>query len=123
MGICAVTCATAYGYVQVGKLKVYLLFLSNCPLHYSPGTLSTSLGPLPLQSRGFMLIGIHLVMGGHPTPQIAKAEAGLAEIKRTLYHLRPAYVLVLRMVLAYVISALNYVYEAMPPRPTRLRHT
>ena len=31
--------------------------------------------------------------------------------------------LVLPIVLAYVISALNYVYEVMPPCPTRLRHT
>ena len=37
--------------------------------------------------------------------------------------MRPAYVLVLRIVLAYVVSALDYVYEAMPPCPTRLRRT
>ena len=121
MGMCAVTCAAACGSVQVGKLKVYHLVLHNRRLHHAPGTLPTTLGPLPVQLRGFMLTGIPLVMGEHPSPQIAKAAASLAKIERALYHLRPACVLILRIVLAYVISALNYVYEAMPPYPTRLR--
>ena len=74
-----------------------------------------TVGPLQLQPGGFMLTHIPLVMGEHPTPQIAKAEASLAKIERALYHLRPAYMLVLRIVLAYVVSALDYVYDAMPP--------
>ena len=123
MGIYAVTCAAACGSVQVGKLKVYHLVLRNCRLHYAPGTLPTPLGPLPLQSGGFMLTGVPLVMGKQPGPQIAKAEASLAKIERALYRLRPAYVLVLRIVLAYVVAPVDYVYEAMPPCPTRLRRT
>ena len=118
-----VTCAAASGSVQVGKLKVYHLVLRNRRLHYAPGTLPTPLGPLPLQSGGFMLTGVPLVMGEQLGPQIAKAEVSLAKIERMLYRLRPAYVLVLRILLAYVISALDYVYEAMPPCPTRLRRT
>ena len=47
-----------------------------------------------------MLTGIPLVMGEHPAPQVAKAEASVAKVERALYHLRPAYVLVLRIVLA-----------------------
>ena len=123
MGICAVTCAAACGSVQVGKLKVYRLVVRHRRLHYASGTLPTTLGPLQLQSGGFMLTGIPLVMGEHPAPQVAKAEASLAKVERALYRLRPAYVLVLRIVLAYVISALDYVYDAMPPCPTHLRHT
>ena len=107
----------------MGKLKVYHLVLHNRRLHYAPGTLPTTLGPLPLQSGGFMLTGVALGMGKHPGPRIAQAEASLAKIERALYRLRPAYVLVLRIVLAYVVSALDYVYEAMPPCPTRLCHT
>ena len=56
-------------------------------------------------------------MGEQPSPQIAKAEARLAKMERALYRLRQAYLLVLRIVLAYVVSALDYVYEAMPPCP------
>ena len=37
-------------------------------LHYASGTLPTTLGPLRLQSGGFMLTGIPLVMGEHPSP-------------------------------------------------------
>ena len=87
------------------------------------GTLPTTLGTLQLQSGGFMLTGIPLVMGEYPASQVAKAEASLAKVGRVLYHLRPAYVLVLRIVLAYVVSALDYVYDAMPLCPTRLRRT
>ena len=58
MGICAADC----GSVLVVKLKVYHLVLRNRRLHYAPGTLPTTLGPLPLQSGGFMLIGLPLVM-------------------------------------------------------------
>ena len=50
-----------------------------------------------------MLTGVPLVMGEHPCPQIAKAEASLAKIECTLYRLRPAYVLVLRIVLAPLV--------------------
>ena len=123
MGICAVTCAAACGLVQVGKLKMYQLVLRSRWLHYAPGTPPTTLGPLPLQSRGFMLTGVPLVMAEHPGPLIVKAEVSLAKIKRALYRLRPAYMLVLRIVLAYVVSALDYVYEALPPCLTRLRRT
>ena len=70
-----------------------------------------------------MLTSIRLVMGEYPAPQVAKAEASLAKVGRALYRLRPAYVLVLRILLAYVVSALDYVYDAMPPCPTRLGHT
>ena len=47
----------------------------------------------------------------------------MAKVEHALYRLRPAYVLVLRIVLAYVVSAFDYVYDAMPPCPTHLRHT
>ena len=70
-----------------------------------------------------MLTGMPLVMREHLALQVAKAEASLAKVGRVLYRLRPAYVLVLRIVLAYVVSALDYGYDAMLPCPTRLRHT
>ena len=123
MGICAVPCTAACGSVHVGKLKVYHPIVRSRRLHNAPGTLPMTLGPPPLHFRGVMLTGILLVMGEHPGPQIAKAKAGLAKIERTLYCLRPASVLVLRMVLAYVISALDCVYQAMLPCPTRLHRT
>ena len=82
MGICAVTCAAACGSLQPGTLKVYHVVLRNRWLHYAPGTLPTTMGPLPLQSGGFMLTGIPLVMGEHPGLRTAKAEASPAKIER-----------------------------------------
>ena len=122
MGICAVTCAVPCSSVQIGKLNVLRPVLRPQLLRYASGTLPTTLGSLPLQSGGFMLANKPLVMGEHPTLQIAKAELSLANIQRALYHLRPAYVLVRCIVLAYAVSALDYVYEATPPRPTRAPH-
>ena len=63
MGVCEVTCVAPYGSVQVGQLKVYHLVLRNRPVHYAPGTVPTPLGVLPLQSAGFMLTRVPLVMG------------------------------------------------------------
>ena len=54
--------------MQVGKLKVYHLVLHNRRSHHTPGTLPKPLGPLPLQSRGFMLTTVTLVMGGAASP-------------------------------------------------------
>ena len=70
-----------------------------------------------------MLTEVPLEMAEHPGPQVAKVEANLATVGRAIYPLRLAYLLTLRIVLAYVVSAMDYVYEAMPPYPTRLRHT
>ena len=123
MSICAVMCAASCGSVQVGKLKVYHLVLRNRRLYYAPGTLPTTLGPLSPQSGGFMLTWVPLVMGKQPGPEIVKADASLAKIECAVYRLRPAYMLNLRIVLAYVVSALDYVYNATPPCPTRFRRT
>ena len=87
MGICVVMCAAACGLLRVGKVKVYHLLVRNRRLHYAPGTLPTPLGPLLLQSRGFMLIRVPLVMAQHPGAQIAKVEVSLARIERALYRL------------------------------------
>ena len=102
---------------------MYHLVLRNCRLHYAPGTLLSTLTSLLVQSRGFMLPRVPLVMGNHTNPKIAKAEASLTRIERTLYRLRQARVLVLRIVLAYVVVALDYVYSAMPLCLTCLRRT
>ena len=123
MGICAVTRVAACSSVQVGKMKVYHLVLRNRRLHYAPGILPTTLGPLSLQSGGLILTGVPPVVGEHPGLQIAKAEASLAKIEHALYHLRPAEAPNLRIVLVYVVSAVDYVNEAMPPCPARLRRT
>ena len=66
-----------------------------------------------------MLTGVPLVMGKH----LGKAENNLVKIGCALYRPRPVYVLVLRIVLVYVVAALGYVYEAMPPCPTSLGRT
>ena len=47
----------------------------------------------------------------------------MAKIELALYSLHPSYVLVLRIVLAYVVLPLDYDYEAMPPCPPCLRRT
>ena len=47
----------------------------------------------------------------------------MAKIECALYRVCPAYVVVLCIVLAYVVSHLGYVYEAMLPCQTRLRLT
>ena len=52
--------------------------------------------------------------------QLAKAEANVGTFGRANGAVRPAYLLMPRVVLAFIVSALDYVYEAMPPYPQRL---
>ena len=92
-------------------------------LGYPPGTVPRTLGPLPLQSGGFMLTGVPLVMGEHPGPQIANEEECVAKMEHALYCLLPDYVVILHIVVTYVVLALDYVYEAMPRCRTRLCRT
>ena len=61
--------------------------------------------------------------GRAPGPQIAKAEASLAKIERAFYLLLTAHMLLLRIFLPYLVSALDYVYGAMPTRPTHHRRS
>ena len=65
-GIYPVTCAAAWSSVQVGKPKVYDAVSRNRRLHYAPGTLLPTLGPLPLQSGGFMLTEVPILGAAAP---------------------------------------------------------
>ena len=109
IGVCAVACAAACGSGQICKLKVYRLHLDQRRIRYVPGTVPTSLGPLKQQTEGFMLTGAPLVIGDQRKEQLAKTEGSLGKLGRALSALWPAYLLVLRVVLAFVVSALNYV--------------
>ena len=69
-----------------------------------------------------MLVGVPWVMGEEPGQQIAKVEANLANTGAALYCPRQAYVLVLCIFLAYMVSCPDFNYEAMPPCPTPPTH-
>ena len=58
--------------------------------------------------------------GNQPRDQLAKAKANLGKVGRALGALRPAYVLLLRVVLTFVVSAVDCIYEGMPPHLQRL---
>ena len=68
-----------------------------------------------------MLIGVLLVMGDRLKEQLTKAEANLGNAGRVLGPPPLAYLLVLRVVLTFGVFALDYVQEAMPLHPQRLR--
>ena len=52
-----------------------------------------------------------------------KADKELGKIGWALRSLRPAYLLLLHVVLTFVVSLLKHVYEAMPPYPRHLRQS
>ena len=60
-------------------------------------------------------------MCDQPMAQLAKTEANLGKVERALRALCPAYTMVLRIILAFVVSVLAYVYEAMALCLKRLR--
>ena len=110
------------GSAEVRKLKVYLLPAARRPPHLvHEGHTAHLPGALDQQTDGFMLTRVRLVMGDHPREQLAKAEANLEKVGRTLGALQPPYLLVLRVLLAFMVSALDYVYTVMPPHRQRPR--
>ena len=116
MGMCAVACAAACGSAQACKLMVQPTACGRrtwyvCKAHCPPRS------PLHQLVEGFRLTRVLLVMGDQPREQLANAEANLGKVRRTLGALWPASLLVPRVVLAFVVSTLHYVYEAMPPHP------
>jgi hypothetical protein len=65
-------------------------------------------------------VGIPLVMHEPPRANINAALARLKLVFAGVLRLRPTYILALRVVLAYAVSKLDYVYDAIPPSHPRL---
>ena len=111
MGACAMACAVACGSAQGQVVPP----VPSRALHVvCAGHTSHVVGPLDEPTEGFMLIRVPRVMGDRPKGKLGKAKARLGKVG---WALGPLPLLVVRVLLDFVPSAVDYIYEAMPPHP------
>jgi hypothetical protein len=106
--------------VNGSKLQVFRIKRQGDRLVYGVGHLDTTLGPLDYQDHGLSLCKIPLISGEVPCDPLAKTRTRLQLVQAACVQLRPPYALVLRVVITFVVSRLDYVYGAMPPTAVSL---
>ena len=84
----------------------------SCATHL--GVWTPSWGPVPYNLSGLQFVKIPLLMGELPKDRIASVSHRLSRIVHAVQRLRPSYSLVRRILLAFGVSPLDYLTEAMP---------
>ena len=110
-------CWSAGGSVNTAKLSTFKIQLVNGVLRYRTGTVLTIIGPLSHRTHGLSLVGIPVVMGESATAATTATLSRLRLIHASIHRLQPSYTLALRVVLAFAIAKLDYIYDAIPPPP------
>ena len=118
--IAAHGCWAAGGVVNGAKLQIFRVGRQGGRLTYLEGHVDTLLGPLDYQRGGLALCKIPLLMGEVPCDAIAKTLARAHQVQAACLRLQPPYALVLRVVLVFVVSRLDYLYGALPPTAASL---
>ena len=113
-------CWAAGGSVNVDKLAAFKICAENGTLRYRPGHVLTLVGDLTYKTAGLFLVGIPLVMGEAPKAAIRTTLTRLKLIHASLCRLHPSYILSLRIVSAFAIAKLDYIFEAIPPHYSQL---
>lgn len=108
-------CWATSGGVNFDKLRAFKLCLSGGRLRYKSGVLDTLLGPLAYGGRPMQLVGIPLVMGDTPSEKLRTTVNRLQLIAAGVRRHHPAFVLVLRVISAFALAQLDYIFEATPP--------
>ena len=114
VGAMCVGCWAVGGAVNAAKLKAYHVVLREGQLRYTSGGVDTILGPVPYDFSGLQFVKIPLLMGELPKDRIASVSHRLSRIIHAVQRLRPSYSLVRRILLAFGVSPLDYLTEAMP---------
>lgn len=96
------------------KLKAYRLSMDESGIIYMQGTLSSMLGEFEYENEGLVMTGVPLVMGECPSDKIQKAMTRLKILAGRVRRLQPSYILCLRVISAYVLSILDFVFESVP---------
>ena len=108
------SCSATGGSANLDKAKTYHLRLKDRRLEYVKGTTVTTLGDIKNSTDSLCMIGIPLVMGDVPSDRIKSAEQKMFKIAAGLRRSHPSYLLVLRVVLAFAVAKVDYVFDATP---------
>ena len=115
-------CWAAGGAPNAVKLKSFSLALEGGVIRYEPGVWDSFLGLVEWEKEGLSMTGIPLVQSEAPIDKLRRMEQQLYRILRALRSLRPSWILLLRMVIAY-LSCAGFVFEAIAVLPTWVSHT
>ena len=110
-------CWDAAASVNTVKLKTFHIQQLLGRLIYAKGQIDLSIGPQKLETQGLALTGVPLLMGHSPTEALQKTSQRVQKIIFSLYRSHPTYILLLRILLAFAISKLDYVYDSVTPVP------
>ena len=111
------------GSVIFCKVVVVQLQLRGESFVYSTRAFQSYLGPFPYTASGLCMVGIPMVMGEKPKAALDRALKKLRLVSASIRHLRASHVLVLRVVLCFAVSSLDYVAEVVPlPEAVVLHH-
>ena len=100
--------------VHPDKLRAYCIHLSAGKLVYRADTVYTDLGPLVTHQSGLRVVGIPRVMGDDLSSLLADSQRAAQNVLRSVRRYRPSYILALRIMLAYVVSSLEYKLAIVP---------
>jgi len=100
--------------VHPDKLRAYCINLSAGKLVYRADTVYTDIGPLVTHHSGLRVVGIPCVMGDDVSSLLAVSQRAAQNVLRSVCRYRPSYILALRIMLAYVVSSLEYKLAIVP---------
>jgi hypothetical protein len=109
-----VACWAVGGAVNASKLQAFHVSSRAGRLVYQSGTVDTELGPISFGTSELCFVKIPLLMGELPGSKLEAVRERLLRILAVVLRLQPSYSLVRRILLAFGISQLDYVAEAMP---------
>ena len=102
-------CWVVGGTPNAVKLKGFSLKLEGGVIQHEPRVWTLSSGPVEWEKEGLSMTGIPLVQLEAPTDKLRRMESD----PRALRSLRPSWMLVLCMVVAYSLSCADFVFEVV----------
>ena len=103
------------GTPQSLKLKGFQLCCSPAGPRYQSDDWNSFLGRSSFSTSGFVMTGVPLVMGDAAQDPLHRLTRALQALHRSVLRYKPMFLLTLRLLLVYVLSTIDSVFEAMPP--------
>lgn len=119
-GLVHKTCVAAGGAPNTAKLRVFRVQRAGTQLRLGAGSVPTILGSLATARSGLHLAQVPLLPDVKPLAQCVRAQQQLQRLRATIPRFSIAVILTLRCIMAFVVSKLDYVFQAMPPRASYL---
>ena len=107
-------CWSTGGSSQCKKIKMYGAEPHNGTLVYVDGEVETMQDRFSLQKSDLKMTGIPLIPREIPKEPLLKFIKRLSILQGTLARLQPSFVLILRILIAYTPSVVDYVFLAIP---------